>query len=330
MRPIVRLSNTCRAAVLAGAVAVFASSPPVAALEIRAATEVASGGDLAILVEEFKKEVDERSGGDITVSTFTGGALGTQRQLQEQIVLGTIEVVATASDIVELSGAFSVFDLPFLFSDSAHAHRAMDGALGEALNETLIEDQGVRVIGFGELGFRHITNAVRPITSPGDLEGMKVRTPSNELRIAAFDALGAAPTPIAYSELYSALQQGVVDGQENPLTTIQEQSLWEVQDHVAMTYHVFTPGYLIVNNGWWQGLDDATRQMLSEAAAAAAGSQRAILAASVGDMRERAEENGMTFSEPDLGPFVEKTRGVWATFEEEHGKALIEAVDSVR
>lgn len=318
-----------RAACLATALTGLLAAP-AAALEIRAATEVAAGGDLAIFVDAFKTAVEEASGGDVTVATFNGGALGTQRQLQEQVVLGTIEVVATASDIVELSGSFSIFDLPFLFSDSAHAHRAMDGGLGEALNEALIKAQGVRVIGFGELGFRHITNSVRPITTPDDLKGLKIRTPSNELRIAAFDALGAAPTPIPYSELYSALQQGVVDGQENPLPTIKEKSLWQVQDYVSMTYHVFTPGYLLVNEEWWQGLPDETRTMLAAAATSAAESQRAVLSGSVDEMRQLAESNGLTFNEPDLAPFVEQTRGIWATFEAEHGKALIEAVDSVR
>src|SRR5690606_36447409 len=114
----------------------------------------------------------------------------------------------------------------------------------------------------------------RPIETPDDLAGLKIRTPSNELRIAAFQALGAAPTPIPYSELYSALQVGVVDGQENPLITIDEKSLWEVQKFVSMTYHVFTPAFLLVNETWWQGLGDDDRQVLEEAGRQAADRQR--------------------------------------------------------
>ncbi len=314
----------CLAALMAAATATSAQ-----ALDMRAATEVGAGGDLAVLLEEFERAVGE-SGADVNVNVYTGGTLGTQRQLQEQVVLGTIEAIATASDIVELAPQFSIFDLPFMFSDSDHAHRAMDGALGEALNEALVEAQGVRVIAFGELGFRHITNSRQPIEAPDDLRGLKIRVPSNQLRIDAFTALGAAPTPIPYSELYSALQQGVVDGQENPLPTIGELSLWEVQDYVSLTYHVYTPGYILVNEDWWQGLDDETRSVLEEAGKAAAVAQRARIAEATAAMQARAEEGGMSFNSPDLEPFVEQTRSVWQSFESTHGADLIEAADSVR
>ncbi len=299
------------------------------ALEIRAATEVGAGGDLAILLDEMKKSIEERSK-DVSVSVHTGGSLGTQRQLQEQLVLGTIEMIATASDIVELRAEFSVFDLPFLFSDNAHAHRAMDGELGAALNDLLIDSQGVRVLAFGELGFRHITNSARPIVSPDDLRGLKLRVPSNQLRISAFSALGAAPTPIPYSELYSALQQGVVDGQENPLLTIGELSLWDVQKYVSLTYHVYTPAYILVNEDWWQGLPEDTRSLIAEAGQAAAVAQRRRVGEANAQMRGKAEQGGMKFNSPDLAPFVEKTRSVWQAFESSYGQKLIEAVDSVR
>ena len=328
MSIITKLGYAVKPVCLAAAVAALAIGP-AQALDIRAATEVGAGGDLAILLEEFEKAA-EAQGDDISVDVFTGGTLGTQRQLQEQLVLGTIEVIATASDIVELSDAFSIFDLPFLFTDPEHAHRAMDGKLGEQLNQSLIDAQGVRVIAFGELGFRHITNSVRPIESPDDLQGLKIRVPSNQLRIDAFTALGAAPTPIAYSELYSALQQGVVDGQENPLPTIRELSLWEVQDFVSMTYHVYTPGYILVNEAWWQELPDEARTRLAEAGRKAAEAQRARIAEVTAELQAMAEEGVMKFNSPDLEPFAEHTRSVWQTFEEAHGGELIEAVESLR
>lgn len=300
-----------------------------AAQEIRAATEVGSGGDLAILLAEFETEVEARSD-DLEVNVFTGGSVGTQRQLQEQLQLGTIEVVATASDIVELAGEFSIFDLPFLFRDTDHARRVIDGELGTQLNETLIESRGVRVLAFGELGFRHITNNVRPIETPEDLVGLKLRTPSNEMRIAAFKALGASPTPIPYSELYSALQQGVVDGQENPVGTIEEQSLFEVQDYLSLTNHVYTPAYIIVNEDWWQGLSDEERKVLSEAAKAAAETQRSIIASGTQEIIAAVENEGMQVNSPDTTPFAEATKPLWQSFEDEHGAALIEAVESER
>lgn len=328
MNMLGRTKGTVRRAGLAAAFITLAMTS-AHALEIRAATEVGAGGDLAILLDEFKSSV-EAKGADFEVSVFNGGTLGTQRQLQEQLVLGTIEVIATASDIVELSPAFSVFDLPFMFTDPEHAHRAMDGALGDRLNEALVQAQGVRVIGFGEAGFRHITNSVRPIETPEDLQGLKIRVPNNQLRIEAFTALGAAATPIAYSELYSALQQGVVDGQENPLPTIGEQSLWEVQDYVSLTYHVYTPGYILVNEAWWQGLPEETRTVLTEAAREAAEAQRARIAKVTAELQAKAEAEGMEFNSPDLEPFAEKTRSLRQSFEASHGAELIEAIESVR
>lgn len=328
MNILERFGSTLRCACLVASFAVAAMTS-AQAIELRAATEVSPGGDLAILLDEFKKAA-EASGQDIKVNVYNGGTLGTQRQLQEQIALGTIEAIATASDIVELSAQFSIFDLPFLFSDADHAHRAIDGALGEALNKALIDAKGVRVIGFGELGFRHITNSKRPINTPDDLSGLKIRVPSNKLRIEAFNALGAAPTPIAYSELYSALQQGVVDGQENPLPTIGEASLWEVQKYVSLTNHVYTPGYMLVNEAWWQGLPEETRTALAKAGKTAVAAQRTRIAEAAAELQANAEKEGMVFNSPDLAPFVERTRSVWRSFEEVHGADLIKSVEAVR
>ncbi|WP_137389043.1 TRAP transporter substrate-binding protein [Rhodoligotrophos defluvii] len=298
-------------------------------VDLRVATEVAAGGDVHILVEAFGAALQERVP-NANVRIFAGGALGTQRQLQEQVELGTIEAIGTASDIVEMAGEFSIFDLPFLFTDSQHAFRAMDGRLGEMLNEILVERRGVRVIGYGQLGFRQITNNLRPIDKPEDLAGLKIRTPSNPLRIETFKALGAAPTPIPYSELYSALQAGVVDGQENPLLTIQEQSLWEVQRYVAMTNHVFTPAYLLVNEEWWQGLDDGTRAVLAEAGRQAAQRQRQKIDDTTDLLIETVQAKGMQVTRPNPAPFIALTRPLWAGFEQKYGSALVEAAVSAR
>ena len=306
-----------------------AGAGAAAAEQIQAATEVGAGGDLAILLAEFEAAVEERSD-EVEVDVLTGGSLGTQRQLQEQLQLGTIEVIATASDIVELAGEFSIFDLPFLFGSTEHAHRAMDGELGALLTETLIEERGIRVLAFAELGFRHITNNVRPIETPSDLEGLKLRTPSNELRIEAFRMLGAAPTPIPYSELYSALQQGVVDGQENPVGTIEEKSLYEVQDYLSLTNHVYTPAYILVNEDWWQGLSEERRELFSEAAKSAADAQRSMIAADTDEIIAKAKAEGVEVNEADTAAFAEATKPVWQSFRDEHGDALIEAVESAR
>ena len=297
---------------------------------MRLATSVGQGGDVYLLLNKFKEEAEARSGGKIKVDFFFGGTLGNDRQLQEQLLLGTLEAIGNASVIVEIDPKFGILDLPFLFKDRDHVYGLLDGKLGDLLTDSLLQNRKARILAFGEVGFRQITNNVRPIMSPDDLTGLKLRTPSNKLRIAAFKSLGAAPTAIPYKELYSALQQRVVDGQENPLIVIQEKSLWEVQKFISLTNHVFTPAYLMVNEGWWQGLSDDQRQTLSAAAAAAETWQRKTLAGMDGDLMDEARANGMQIDTPDLAPFAKLTRTVWQAYEEDHGRDLIDLVLKAR
>lgn len=324
------LSGTVAALALAAGLAPMEPSS-AQELSFRTATETTTAAyDTYVLLKEFAEEAAKRSDGAIKIEVFAGGVLGNHSQLQEQVQLGTIETIGTGSTMVELEPKFGVFDLPFLFKDRDHAYRAMDGALGEALAEILLENRGVRVLAYGEIGFRHVTNASRPINTPGDLEGLKIRVPSNKMRIAAFKALGATPTPIPYKELYSALQQGVVDGQENPVTTVVEFSLWDVQKYISKTSHVFTPTYILANEKWWQSLTEEQRSILSEAAEAAEKAQRELIAGVLSDLEKQALSHGMEVNMPELGLFVDKTRPVWAEFEERHGSELIDMVLELR
>lgn len=300
---------------IALAAASLATQPAIAqALSMRAATETAKGEDVALLIEYFKDSAERLSNGSIKVGDFYGGTLGNQRQLQEQVQLGTIEMIATGSDMVELNPKYAIFDLPFLLKDRAHAFRVLDGEVGKALADSTVTTKGVRVLAYGELGFRQITNNVRPVLSPKDLQGMKIRVPPNKVRLAAFKALGAAPTPIPYKELYTSLQQGVVDGQENPLYSIAALSLWDVQRFLSLTYHVFTPSYLLVNDRWWQGLAAANRDLISRAAAEARTRQRAKLASADAEILAKLKQRGMRIDTPDPQPFIEATKSVWSEF----------------
>lgn len=313
---------------LVAAAIVFAALPGMAqTLSLRAATETSKGEDAALLIEYFKDAAERLSNGSVKVNDFFGGTLGTQRQLQEQVQLGTIEMVATGSDIVELNPKYAIFDLPFLIKDRAHAFRVLDGDIGKALSDATVATKGVRVIAYGELGFRQITNRVRPVLSPKDLQGLKIRVPSNKVRLAAFKALGAAPTPVPYKELYTALQQGVVDGQENPLFSIAALSLWEVQKYVSITNHVFTPSYLLVNERWLNTLSPANRDIVMRAGAEAQKRQRATLEHGDADIVAKLKQHGMRVDTPDPAPFIEATREVWKGFGD---PAMIQKIQALR
>lgn len=283
-------------------------------LSMRAATETAKGEDTALLIEYFKESVERLSNGSVKVSDFYGGTLGTQRQLQEQVQLGTIEMVSTGSDMTEVNPKYSIFDLPFLLKDRPHAYRVLDGEVGKSLADSTLATKGVRVVAYGELGFRQITNRVRPILAPKDLQGLKIRVPSNKPRLAAFKALGAAATPIPYKEVYTSLQQGVVDGQENPLYSISALSLWDIQKYVSLTNHVFTPAYLLVNERWYQGLSPANRDLVTRAAAEAQTRQRSTLASGDAEIIAKLKQHGMQVDTPDPEPFVRATQVVWTEF----------------
>jgi tripartite ATP-independent transporter DctP family solute receptor len=289
---------------------------PVSAqsLSMRIATETAKGEDTALMIEYFKESLERLSKGAIKVNDFYGGTLGNQRQLQEQVQLGTLEVMATGSDMIELNPKYQIFDLPFLIKDRAHAFRVLDGEVGKSLADSTLSTKGVRVLAYGELGFRQITNRVRPILAPKDLQGLKIRVPPNKVRLAAFKALGAAATPVPYKELYTSLQQGVVDGQENPLFSIAALSLWDVQKYVSLTNHVFTPSYLIANDKWFQGQSAENRELILRAAGEAQAKQRATLASGEADIIAKLKQKGMQVDKPDPEPFIKATESVWKEF----------------
>lgn len=296
-------------------------------LSLRAATETAKGEDTALMIEYFKESLERLSNGAIKVNDFYGGTLGNQRQLQEQVQLGTLEVMATGSDMIDLNPKYEIFDLPFLIKDRAHAFRVLDGEVGKSLADSTLATKGVRVLAYGELGFRQITNRVRPILAPKDLQGLKIRVPPNKVRLAAFKALGAAATPVPYKELYTSLQQGVVDGQENPLFSIAALSLWDVQKYVSLTNHVFTPSYLLANEKWFQAQSAANRDLILRAAAEAQAKQRAALASGEAEIIAKLKQKGMQVDKPDPGPFITATQSVWKEFGDPE---LIRKIDALR
>jgi C4-dicarboxylate-binding protein DctP len=323
--------NTWWVAALIVTAALAAIAPAAAAkVTIRLATEPAQPDPTWELANKFKGLVEAKGKGEIEVKFFPGGALGTQRQLQEQVQLGTVEIVGTASDMPELEPKFGIFDFPFLFADRRHVYRVIDGPIGEELNQTVIRNKGVRVLSWGELGFRHFTNAVRPITKPEDLKGLKIRVPPSKIRVAAIKAMGAAATPIPWKELYTALQQRVVDGQENPTNAIVTLSMWEVQKFVSLSNHVFTPTYLLINERFYQSMAPNLRQAITDAAVEAHTWQRAENQRREEGELQQARAKGMQVNSVDLKAFVPLARPVWDEFAAAVGKELLDRVVALR
>jgi tripartite ATP-independent transporter DctP family solute receptor len=186
-------------------------------------------------------------------------------------------MTATAAAIVSgFEIQFTILDFPFLFKDKEAAYKALDGELGQTLNELLPEKQGIRNLVFMENGLRHITNNRKPIKTPEDLKGIKIRTMENPVHQAMFKLLGANPTPLSFSELYTALQQGTVDAQENPLPIMYSSKFYEVQKFCSLTGHVYAPSTLLISETFWQSLSDEERAIIREATIIYRDNQRRV------------------------------------------------------
>lgn len=219
--------------------------------------------------EFFADDVAEASGGRIEVKLFGGGQMGDDRELVELAQEGTLDIaIPTVSKLSAWDPAFSAPEIPYVFPNRTVALMVLAGDFGAFL-EPKLNDLGLTTVGWFENGFREMTNNVRPITKPDDLSGIKLRTMAVEAHIKSFGHLGANPTPMAFSELYSALQQNVVDGQENPLTNIVNNKMYEVQRYVSMTNHVYSAYIVVMNQATFEGmpadLQDVLRGSLDRA-----------------------------------------------------------------
>ncbi|MFC6486764.1 TRAP transporter substrate-binding protein [Nitratireductor sp. GCM10026969] len=291
---------------LAAAAALALSAHGAAAqTELRLAVETTPGDPLNVMLTHFRDALSESAGDEVTLDFYEGGALGDEVALMEMIRVGEADVVPLGSDVVQLDEKFAIFDAPFLFGSKEDARAALDGELGDILAESLREKANLQVLAFGELGFRAISNNVRPIETPEDLQGLKLRTPGSETRIMAFEMLGAAPTPMSLGDVYVALRQGALDGQENPLSVIKEFSLHEVQDYISLTNHVYSPITLAMNGDTWDSLSEDLQAKVIEAAKIGAEATRELSEESDNNLISEFEEAGVAVNEPDIAAFKE-------------------------
>ena len=223
----------------------------------------------------FKHIVESQAGDRVEIKLFPGGQLGWERELIEGLRMGTVDMAITSDGPV--GGFFEpilVLSIPYLFRSNALAWKVLDGPFGQELTEALRKATGIRALAISELGYRNFTNNKRPIQTPADMKGLKIRTMENPIHMAIVRSLGADPTPISFGELYSALQQGIVDGQENSVGVIAMTKAYEVQKYLTMEGHIYGPTFLWINDKRYQKLDPDLQQLFREAATVAAFTQR--------------------------------------------------------
>jgi len=223
------------------------------AVELKFGHVGAPGSLFAISVDEFAKRVNAEMGGEVTVAAFGSSQLGKDQELLKKLRLGTVDFALPSTVMSSVVDIFGLFEMPYLVKNRLHM-RAIRDRLFWSTMEPAVEKQGYKIIAVWENGFRNITNNKKPINVPADLAGIKLRTPKGEWRLKMFKSYGANPTPMALSEVFVALQTGVIDGQENPMAQIYSQKFQEVQKYLSITGHVYTPAYVTVGAQRWAKL----------------------------------------------------------------------------
>jgi TRAP-type transport system periplasmic protein len=236
---------------------------------------VAQNSHYGVAIDTFAREVEARTNGRYKIQTFYAGALGAERESVEGVQLGTLDLTLTSTGpLPNFVPEVAILDIPFLFRDYAHARAVLDGPIGQEMLQKF-PPKGMVALAWGENGFRHMTNSKRPVNVPDDLKGLKMRTMENPIHIQAYKQFGILPTPMAFTEVFTALQQGTVDGQENPLSVITAAKLDQVQKNLSLTGHVYSPAVLLMNKAQWDKLSAADKQAFLDAAKEAVKANRA-------------------------------------------------------
>ena len=298
---------------------------------MRISISVAQNSHQGIAIDTFAKEVEKRTAGRYKIQTFYSGALGGERESIEAVQLGTQELAfSSTGPIPNFVPETKILDVPFLFRDKAHARTVLDGPIGQDML-TKFDAKGFKALAWGENGVRHMTNSKRDVKSPEDLKGLKMRTMENPVHIAAYKGLGIVTTPMAFPEVFTALQQGTVDGQENPLSVIMAAKFDQVQKQLTLTGHVYSPAIFLMNKASFDKLSAADKQAFIDAAKEGVKLNRARVDADDATGVTELRAKGMTvIDNVDKSKFVAMLAPVNAEFEKQFGKANLDAIRAIK
>ena len=326
--------NNNRLSVLALAVAALSAGfvqTAAAQTTMRISVSTAQNSHQGVAIDTLAKEVEKRTNGRYKIQTFYAGSLGAEREATEAVQLGTQDLTWTSTGpIPNFVPETKIFDVPFLFRDYAHARGVLDGPIGQDMLKKF-DAKGFKALAWGENGFRHMTNNKRPVVNPEDLRGLKLRTMENPVHIQAYKGFGIIPTPMSFTEVFTAMQQGTVDGQENPLSVIVANKFEQVQKHLTLTGHVYSPGVFLMNKAAFDKLAPADQQAFLDAAKVAAKANRDRVDAdekvAVTDLRAKGMQVVDTV---DKAKYQATLKPVFAEFEKQFGKANLDKIRDVK
>jgi tripartite ATP-independent transporter DctP family solute receptor len=279
----------------------------------------------------FAQLLEKKRPGEYKVQVYHSAQLGNERVMQEALTLGSLEMTVTGLlNIYEPK--FALLEAPFLYRDRQHILKTQESAAVQKLASSL-PPKGLRLVGFVENGFRNITNNTRPINTPADVKGLKIRTPENLAQVETFRALGAQPTPMPFAELYNALRQGVVDGQENPLQGIYDGKLYEAQKYLAMTGHIYNSAYVLISEQFFAKQKPEQQRAILDAVHEATLWQFNYASELDGKLLDMLKQKGMVVTTPDQAAFRAATAPAYEAFYAKLGpdaKAIVEAIRAIK
>jgi tripartite ATP-independent transporter DctP family solute receptor len=277
-------------------------------------------------VKFFSEDLAKRTGGKLKAKGFASASLGSDIQMQNALIGGAQEMmVGSTATLVGVVKDFGVYDLPFLFNNEQEADAILDGPFGQKLANKL-QEKGLVGLVYWENGFRNLTNTKRPVTKMEDLQGIKLRVMQNPVYIDMFNSFGANAVPLAFSELFTALETKTVDGQENPVNTIQSSKFYEVQKYLSLTKHVYSPWIVLVSKKWWDGLSADEKKALNESAVASRDFERKDSRAEAIKAVDFLKSKGMqvsVVSDAELARMREKAKPATEKFAANGGADLV-------
>jgi len=328
------LKTMVRSAVVAGFGLAVSALPLVAEIEpvnLRLAHVVNEQDGFHAAATKFKELVGERSDGAISVEIFPNATLGDERTLLEGMQIGTVDMgVITNGPVSNFLEDMAVFELPFLFPSAEKAYEVLDGPIGQELLDRLSE-VNLKGLAYAERGFRNLTNSGRPVRSPEDIEGLKIRVMENPVYIDTFRELGADAIPMAWTEALTAMQQGTIDGQENPVGVVYSFKLNETQTNMTMTRHSYAPAIFVMGMPVWQKLSPEAQEIVVKAAQDAAEYERALNAEQQSEQLQALRDSGMEIvDDADLTAFSEAVAPVYEKYGTKFGDYLTRIQDAIK
>jgi TRAP-type transport system periplasmic protein len=322
--------KTMKLRIVATALTAVLLCTAAAAQTMRISISVAQNSHQGVGIDTFAKEVEARTKGRIKVQPFYSGSLGGERESIEAVQLGTQELTFTSTGPVpNFVPEARILDVPFLFRDKTHARAVLDSSIGSEMLAKF-EAKGFKALAWGENGIRHMTNSKRAVNTPEDLKGLKMRTMENPVHIAAYKGFGIVTTPMAFPEVFTALQQGTVDGQENPLSVIMAAKFEQVQKHLSLTGHVYSPAIFLMNKAAFDKLSAEDKGHFMEAAKVAVKANRARVDEDDAKGVAELKSKGMQVIEVDKAKFVAALGPVNVEFEKQFGKANLDRIRAVK